>query len=227
MQVAVLFVCVASWLSAVGGEDVCAKTDFHHGNFRCKCTCPVDTEPLEDGSKETGCTATSQNYDAGVRRSRCGKEMCLTCVNDEQTKRERQCTYSIVTNSEDQCLCQNVMPTTAGRNYTDATAADCDLCTCTYEARNTDLIKAAVIIFLVAVVVLLTIALLNTLTSSDSTSLSINADAGLDVGDDDEGDEAYLLEASSGSRSSRLSGSVSKRMPAKLRRDAFENEIGW
>eukprot|EP00045_Choanoeca_perplexa_P002086 m.22968 g.22968 ORF g.22968 m.22968 type:complete len:103 (+) comp11312_c0_seq2:32-340(+) len=65
MQVAVLFVCVASWLSAVGGEDVCAKTDFHHGNFRCKCTCPVDTEPLEDGSKETGCTATSQNYDAG------------------------------------------------------------------------------------------------------------------------------------------------------------------
>ena len=97
----------------------CAKTDFHHGNFRCKCTCPVITEPADNSPNEAGCEATSQNYDAGgklsaddaleamldsfaVVRNRCGKEMCLTCVNDEKTKRERQCTYSIVTNSEDQ-----------------------------------------------------------------------------------------------------------------------------
>eukprot|EP00730_Choanoeca_flexa_P011302 TRINITY_DN24440_c0_g1_i1.p1 TRINITY_DN24440_c0_g1~~TRINITY_DN24440_c0_g1_i1.p1 ORF type:complete len:226 (+),score=45.74 TRINITY_DN24440_c0_g1_i1:2-679(+) len=225
MQWLSLGLCLVGCLAEL---DVCKTTDFHHGNIRCKCTCPVETTPLKAGfPSESGCDATSQNFDAGVNKDRCGKEMCLTCVNDEQTKQERQCTYSIVTNSEDHCLCQNVMPATAGPNYTDATAADCDLCTCTYEARNTDLIKAAVIIFLVVASTLLAVALVNAVLPYTSATLSVTANEGLDLGASTDDDEAYLLETSANSTTSRKSDSSKRSLTTRLRRNPFENEIGW
>jgi hypothetical protein len=49
--------------------------------------------------------------------------------------------------------------------------ADCDLCTCTFEARNSDLIRGAVVVFLITVSVLLVLALINAIPTSKASKV--------------------------------------------------------
>ncbi|EDQ87822.1 uncharacterized protein MONBRDRAFT_26992 [Monosiga brevicollis MX1] len=158
-------------VAAAGADDdddvdgnQCQNVTFKHGNVRCKCTCPVVATTLNstEGLKASSCDVSRKNYDAGDKTV-CGKETCVSCINDRVTKTERECSYTIVVSDESQCSCQNVMPSNQGPNVTDATASMCDLCTCTYEARNTHLIKGTVISFMVVASLLVLVACINAL----------------------------------------------------------------
>eukprot|EP00051_Salpingoeca_urceolata_P028708 m.487911 g.487911 ORF g.487911 m.487911 type:complete len:227 (-) comp25355_c0_seq1:142-822(-) len=182
------FVWVAFALTALvvpgcgGSRDPASITDasFEHHDVRCKCVCPerttarnvssTRTSKLDDNSaKPAGgfkCNSSKLQYTAGRLHNLVGTETCTHCLDLEQPRTITACTYVTLVPDQEECFCSSVMP--ASNNHTQATKADCDLCSCTYESRNSNIIKGVIVVWFILLAVLIVVAAYNLRTPGEA-----------------------------------------------------------
>eukprot|EP00053_Salpingoeca_punica_P015536 m.143550 g.143550 ORF g.143550 m.143550 type:complete len:249 (-) comp16742_c2_seq4:50-796(-) len=168
---AALVACVA--VAAAADEDTTTTTtaapsslpalDFKHDNVRCTCSCPEQTVITNATGEGNECVQTRHNYDMVLGSNRrLAQETCKECVFSRGQRRTNQCSYIVVMDDEEQCLCQNILPS-LGENNTKHHKNDCEygMCICTYEFRNQNLIKGIVIFYFVILGLLLSVTAFN------------------------------------------------------------------
>jgi hypothetical protein len=133
--------------------------DFKHDDIRCTCSCPLITVPL-NGTSQTleKCAQVRQNYTVLDGNQWRAQETCKMCKLPKSTT--YQCNYIVVLNDEDQCQCQNILPS-VGEGGVRHTKIDCGICACIYEFRNQNLIHGIVVFYFVILGCLLSITAFN------------------------------------------------------------------